>query len=56
MSAKPCAGTYEFRIGVDADGAPCLDMFEGGILPVGYITREQLMAVLEPKDGEKARS
>lgn len=52
---KPCAGTYEFRVGKDADGNPCIDMFSrrrgrGPGLPIAYITREQLLAVIEPPE------
>lgn len=44
MSWSP---TYEFRVGRDASGVPCLEMYHrDGILPVGRITRGQLAEVL----------
>ena len=47
MSQKPCTDRLEFRVGRDGDGKPCLDVFSrGGILPVGYITQQQLREVL----------
>lgn len=49
---KPCADTFVFVVGRDTDGMPCLDMYathngRPGSLPIAYITKSQLMEVMQ---------